>query len=115
MQQIRIHWLQDDWDPELSLVEWRKRLAEAGWATPTWPTRLGGRGLPASAASIVSATLAEFGAVGPPEGVGMSRRSDAVAADPRLRREPGDVAAEPRRAGGDPDRRHLVPLRLWLR
>ena len=67
-----LQWLQEAWDPELSLVEWRTRLAEAGWATPTWPARLGGRGLPASAASVVSATLAEFGAVGPPEGVGMS-------------------------------------------
>ena len=65
-------WLQDAWNPELSLVEWRKRLAEAGWATPTWPARLGGRGLPASAVGVVTATLAEFGAVGPPEGVGMS-------------------------------------------
>jgi alkylation response protein AidB-like acyl-CoA dehydrogenase len=64
--------LQDAWDPELSLVEWRKRLANAGWATPTWPARLGGRDLPANAASLVTATLAEFGAVGPPEGVGMS-------------------------------------------
>ena len=67
-----LDWLQDAWDPELSLVEWRKRLAQAGWATPTWPTRLGGRDLPASAAGLVTATLAEFGAVGAPEGVGMS-------------------------------------------
>ena len=65
-------WLQGAWNPELSLVEWRRRLAEAGWATPTWPARLGGRDLPASAAGLVTATLAEFGAVGPPEGVGMS-------------------------------------------
>src|SRR5215475_5144523 len=58
--------------PELTLAGWRQRLAEAGWATPTWPARLGGRDLPASAAGLVAATLAEFGAVGPPEGVGMS-------------------------------------------
>jgi len=67
-----LDWLQDAWDPELSLAGWRKRLAQAGWATPTWPARLGGRGLPASAASLVPATLAEFGAVGPPEGAGIS-------------------------------------------
>jgi alkylation response protein AidB-like acyl-CoA dehydrogenase len=67
-----LEWLRDAWNPELSLADWRKRLAAAGWATPTWPSRVGGRGLPASAASIVAATLAEFGAVGPPEGVGMS-------------------------------------------
>jgi alkylation response protein AidB-like acyl-CoA dehydrogenase len=65
-------WLQDAWDPELSLAEWRTRLAQSGWAAPTWPGRLGGRSLAASAASIVTPTLAEFGAVGPPEGPGMS-------------------------------------------
>jgi len=67
-----LDWLQDAWDPELSLAGWRKRLAAAGWAAPTWPTRLGGRDLPASAASLITATLAEFGAAGPPEGAGMS-------------------------------------------
>jgi alkylation response protein AidB-like acyl-CoA dehydrogenase len=67
-----LDWLRDAWDPELSLAQWRKRLAQAGWATPMWPTGMGGRGLPSSAASLVAATLAEFGAVGPPEGVGMS-------------------------------------------
>ena len=25
------------WDPELTLAEWWDRLAESGWAVPTWP------------------------------------------------------------------------------
>ena len=65
-------WLDEHWDPDLSLLDWRRRLAESGWATPTWPARWGGRDLPASAASLVARTLAEFGAVGPPDGVGMT-------------------------------------------
>jgi alkylation response protein AidB-like acyl-CoA dehydrogenase len=65
-------WLGEHWDPDLTLLEWRRRLAESGWATPTWPARWGGRDLPASAASVVARTLAEFGAVGPPDGVGMT-------------------------------------------
>ena len=67
-----LEWLAANWDPELSLVEWRRRLTDSGWATPTWPERWGGRNLPASAAGTVTRTLAEFGAVGPPEGVGMT-------------------------------------------
>jgi alkylation response protein AidB-like acyl-CoA dehydrogenase len=65
-------WLSEHWDPDLTLLEWRRRLADSGWATPTWPARWGGRDLPASAASAVTRTLAEFGAVGPPDGVGMT-------------------------------------------
>jgi alkylation response protein AidB-like acyl-CoA dehydrogenase len=65
-------WLTDNWDPALSLLEWRTRLAESGWAAPTWPGQWGGRDLPASAASSVAKELAAFGAVGPPEGVGMT-------------------------------------------
>ena len=65
-------WLEQHWDPDLSLLEWRRRLGDSGWATPTWPARWGGRDLPASAASVVARTLADFGAVGPPDGVGMT-------------------------------------------
>jgi len=64
-------WLAANWDPELSLLEWRTRLADSGWASPTWPRQWGGRDLPASAGSAVAAELAAYGAVGPPEGVGM--------------------------------------------
>jgi len=67
-----LDWLAASWDPELSLREWRRRLAGSGWATPTWPARWGGRGLAAGAATVVTEAIAEFGAVGPPEGVGMT-------------------------------------------
>ncbi len=64
-------WLAANWDPELSLVEWRSRLADSGWACPTWPREWCGRGLPASMASLVTDELAAVGAVGPADGVGM--------------------------------------------
>src|SRR5262245_27721516 len=28
-------WVSDQWDPELGLFEWRRLLAEAGWAKPS--------------------------------------------------------------------------------
>jgi alkylation response protein AidB-like acyl-CoA dehydrogenase len=65
-------WIEANWDPGLSLLEWRTRLADSGWACPTWPTEWGGRSLPASAADVVSEELARAGAVGVPDGVGMN-------------------------------------------
>ena len=64
-------WIEAAWDPELSLVEWRARLADAGWACPTWPREWCGRSLPAAFAEIVADELAAAGVPGPPDGVGM--------------------------------------------
>jgi len=65
-------WLAEAWDPELSLREWRVRLADSGWGCPTWPREWCGRGLPAAAASVVAEEFARAGAVGTPGGVGVS-------------------------------------------
>ena len=62
--------IEDEWDPELPLGEWRERLVESGWAAPTWPPRWHGRGLPPWADGIVSAELHRADAVGTPLGVG---------------------------------------------
>ena len=64
-------WLGHNWDPELGLVEWRTRLADSGWACPSWPRRWCGRGLPAALDPVVTEELERAGAVGLPEGVGM--------------------------------------------
>jgi len=64
-------WIEAEWDPELSIVEWRARLADAGWACPTWPREWCGRSLPAAFAEIVADELASAGVPGAPDGVGM--------------------------------------------
>ena len=38
-----------NWDPELSLAQWRALLADSGWGCPAWPRDWCGRGLPAAA------------------------------------------------------------------
>ena len=63
-------WLADNWSEELTLREWWRRLADAGWAFPTWPDGYGGRGLSAGEARQVAAALADAGAVAPPTGLG---------------------------------------------
>ena len=64
-------WLKQHWDPELSLIEWRTRLADSGWGRPNWPVAWCGRGLPAAAVEAVTDEISKTGAVGVPEGVGM--------------------------------------------
>lgn len=64
-------WIDGAWDPELALAEWRARLADAGWACPTWPREWGGLALPAACADVVADELANAGVPGPPDGVGM--------------------------------------------
>jgi alkylation response protein AidB-like acyl-CoA dehydrogenase len=64
-------WLEENWDPDLSLLAWRRKLVESGWATPTWPADWFGRGLPGWADPIVSEEFAAIGAVGPAVGGGM--------------------------------------------
>src|SRR5262245_38018834 len=73
-QQVREElrrWIEAEWNPELSLVEWRARLADAGWACATWPREWCGRSLPAAFGELVADEMAKAGVPGPPDGVGM--------------------------------------------
>jgi alkylation response protein AidB-like acyl-CoA dehydrogenase len=65
-------WLEDAWDPERPLTEWRALLADSGWGVPSWPAEWFGRGLSAELAQAAADERQSFGAVGPPIGSGMS-------------------------------------------
>ena len=65
-------WLERNWNPALSLVAWRGMLVDSGWGCPTWPTEWYGRGLPVALANAVSEEFERVGAVGVPQGVGMT-------------------------------------------
>ncbi len=57
-------WLDANWDPELSLIEWRGRLADSGWAMPHWPTGCFGRALPVGFVRAVHEELQRIEAPG---------------------------------------------------
>src|SRR5712691_4385037 len=57
-------WLAANWNPDLSLVEWRGKLADSGWGMPQWPKEWYGRGLPIGLARVVEEEFAAVGAVG---------------------------------------------------
>ena len=64
-------WLQQNWDPELSVDEWWRVVAGAGWTAPHFTPEQGGRGLHRTAGTTARAVFAEFGALRPPGGLGL--------------------------------------------
>jgi alkylation response protein AidB-like acyl-CoA dehydrogenase len=64
-------WLEEHWDPTLSVEEWWRLVGRAGWSAPYLPVEEGGRGLPRSADRQVRALFASHGALRPPGGLGI--------------------------------------------
>ena len=64
-------WLAEHGDPELSVDDWWRIVAKAGWTAPHLTPEQGGRGLPRVAANIVRPTFTECGALRPPGGLGL--------------------------------------------
>ena len=71
-------WLDEHWDPELPLGEWRSTLADSGWGCPTWPVEWFGRGLSDSDANVVRNEFARAGAVGTAGGSAMSLAAPTI-------------------------------------
>lgn len=63
-------WFEGAWDPDLSLLEWRDRLVDSGWAVPSWSSQWFGRDLPAWADRVAHGTIREAGGVAVPLGGG---------------------------------------------
>ena len=57
-------WLAANWDPDMPLVEWRRKLADSGWGMPQWPKEWYGRDLPHALVRAVEEEMATVGAVG---------------------------------------------------
>ena len=72
-------WLEQNWDPDLTVAEWWERLGLAGWAAPGLPENAYGRGLSRNDAVAVQRTIAEFGALGAPGGLGLLLAAPTIA------------------------------------
>ncbi len=72
-------WLEEHWDPDLTVAEWWERLGTAGWSAPTLPTNAFGRGLSRSDAVAVQRAIGDFGALGPPSGLGLLLAAPTIA------------------------------------
>ena len=62
-QQAR-DWIESNWNPEQSLLEWRTKLLESGWGVPSWPKDFFGLGLTPAKTIEVDEVFSELGAIG---------------------------------------------------
>ncbi len=72
-------WLEESWDPDLTVAEWWERLGLSGWAAPGLPENAYGKGLNRNDAVAVQAAIAEFGALGAPGGLGLLLAAPTIA------------------------------------
>jgi alkylation response protein AidB-like acyl-CoA dehydrogenase len=72
-------WLEENWDPDLTVAEWWERLGLAGWANPILPADCFGRGLSRGDVVRVSGEIARFGALGAPVGLGLNLAAPTIA------------------------------------
>jgi alkylation response protein AidB-like acyl-CoA dehydrogenase len=72
-------WLEDNWDPELTVGEWWQRLGESGWAAPSLPENAYGRGLSRNDSVRVQQEIADFGVLGAPAGLGLLLAAPTIA------------------------------------
>ncbi len=72
-------WLEENWDPELTVGEWWERLGLSGWAAPGLPTNAYGKGLNRNDSVAVQNAIAEFGALGAPGGLGLLLAAPTIA------------------------------------
>ncbi|MCY4069090.1 MAG: acyl-CoA dehydrogenase family protein [Acidimicrobiaceae bacterium] len=68
-----------NWDPDLTVEQWWRLLAESGYAHPMLPSAAGGLGYGQDQAALVSLVLAERGVLGPPGGLGRMLAAPTIA------------------------------------
>ena len=65
-------WYEQRWDPEITVGEWWRLLADSGWGYPWWPADRFGRGLTQDQAHEADRARDDVGAFGPPNGIGVT-------------------------------------------
>ncbi|HUS62515.1 MAG TPA: acyl-CoA dehydrogenase family protein, partial [Acidimicrobiales bacterium] len=73
-------WAQEHWDPKLSVEDWWRLVAKAGWSAPHFTPEQGGRGLQRTAIRTVRSAFADHGALLPPGGLGMLMAAPTILA-----------------------------------
>jgi alkylation response protein AidB-like acyl-CoA dehydrogenase len=72
-------WLQENWDPDLTVGQWWERLGTSGWSSPSLPRSCFGRDLSRSESVQVQQAIADFGALGAPGGLGLLLAAPTIA------------------------------------
>ncbi len=72
-------WLEENWDPDLTVAQWWELLGLAGWSAPNLPEDAYGRGLSRSDGVKVGREIGSFGALGAPSGLGLLLAAPTIA------------------------------------
>src|SRR4051812_30427009 len=64
-------WLEENWDPDLTVREWWELLGAAGWSAPTLPVEWYGRGASREEGIRVMQAIGAAGVLGAPGGLGL--------------------------------------------
>ncbi len=72
-------WLENNWNPDLTVAEWWERLGLSGWSAPMLPPDRYGRGLSRRDALRATRAIAAFGALAPPGGLGLGLAAPTIA------------------------------------
>ena len=93
-------WLEENWNPDLTVAEWWDILARSGYAAPTFPEDAWGKGWTrVTSRWSVNEAITEHGAIGPPAGLGYLLAAPTIVAHGNERAEARRPAAHPQRAG----------------
>ncbi|HEX5096720.1 MAG TPA: acyl-CoA dehydrogenase family protein [Acidimicrobiia bacterium] len=84
-------WLEENWNPDLTVGEWWDILARSGYAAPTFPEDCWGKGWPRDLAMAVAEVIAEHGAIGPPAGLGYLLAAPTIVAHGNERQKQDDL------------------------
>ena len=68
-----------NWDPDLTVEQWWRLMAGAGYSHPMLPESAGGLGYGMDQSALVSLVLAERGVLGPPGGLGRMLAAPTIA------------------------------------
>jgi alkylation response protein AidB-like acyl-CoA dehydrogenase len=94
LEDLRV-WLDETWDPTLTLRQWWARLASSGWSQPHWPREWYGRGMTPAEANDATRIIRDHGAVTAPTGFGTGMAGPTLLVhgtdDQRARHLPGIV------------------------
>ncbi|MDZ7673495.1 MAG: acyl-CoA dehydrogenase family protein [Acidimicrobiales bacterium] len=64
-------WLEENWDPEITVAEWWQRFGLSGWAAPMWSEDWFGKGVDRATSVAIQNRVAEWGALPAPGGLGL--------------------------------------------
>ena len=73
-------WIENNWNPKLSVAEWWQLMADARLSHPMLPEEAGGRGWSRALNHAVLSVIADKNVLGPPTGLGMMLAAPTIAA-----------------------------------